>query len=550
MHAITTVARQLDLGEADLELYGRYKSKLSPEALARVAGREEGKLIVVTAMTPTPPGEGKTTVAIGLAMALSRLKRRACLCIRQPSLGPLFGMKGGATGGGRATVEPAQEINLHFTGDLHAVTAAQNLLAALVDNHFYHGNALSLEPDTTSARRCMDICDRSLRRLERVSPSAAARAGNPQSAGRGEVSFELTAACEMMATMTLARDFADLKERLGRIIVGLDQGGAPITAADLNATGALAAVLRDAWRPNLVQTCEGTPALVHLGPFGNIGAGTNSLIATSLSRRLAEYTVTEAGFATDLGLEKFCDLICRAGQFTPDAAVLVATVRALKYHGGVPAERVAERDGAALEAGFANLAQHIDNVRTFGLPCVVALNRFPDDDPEEVQAVARLCEESGVPCALTNVYTHGGEGGQALAEAVQEAACQANRFRFLYETEWPLDRKLSTIASTLYGAERVTLLPEAREKAERLARLGLDRLPLCMAKTHLSLSDNAALRGRPRGFTVTIRDLRVMAGAGYIVCYSGAILTMPGLPRTPAAERIAVTDDGRILGLA
>lgn len=544
MHAITTVARQLDLDEEDLQLYGRYKAKLSPEALARAAGREPGKLIVVTAMTPTPPGEGKTTVAIGLAMALSRLKRRACLCLREPSLGPLFGMKGGATGGGRATVEPAQEINLHFTGDLHAVTAAQNLLAALVDNHLYHGNALSLDPGTLSTPRCLDICDRSLRRV--LIPGAN---------GNRETSFELTAACEIMATMTLARDFVDLKERLGRIIVGLGPAGrtgdpTPITTADLNATGALAAVLRDAWRPNLVQTCEGTPALVHLGPFGNIGAGTNSLVATLLSRRLAEYTITEAGFATDLGLEKFCNLICHAGGFAPDAAVLVATVRALKYHGGLPADHLAQKDGAALEAGFANLAQHIANVRTFGLPCVVALNLFADDDPEEARAVARLCAELDVPCAPTAVYTHGGEGGLALAEAVQEAACGTNRFRFLYEPEWELPRKLATIARTLYGADGVTLLPEAEEKARQLAQLGLDRLPLCVAKTHLSLSDNAELRGRPRGFTVTIRDLRVMAGAGYLVCYTGSILTMPGLPRSPAAERIAVTDDGHILRLA
>jgi formate--tetrahydrofolate ligase len=534
MHAITTVARQLDLCEQDLELYGQYMAKLLPETLARAGYprrgfRATGKLIVVTGMTPTPPGEGKTTVAIGLAMALSRQRRRTCLCVRQPSLGPLFGMKGGATGGGRATVEPADAINLHFTGDLHAVTAAQNLLAALVDNHLYHGNLPSLDPATLSTRRCLDICDRSLRRV-------TIRTGN----GSRETGFELTAACEIMATMTLARDFTDLQERLGRIIVGLDPEGQPVTAADLKATGALAVLLRDAWRPNLVQTCEGTPALVHLGPFGNIGAGTNSLIATSLGRRLAEYTITEAGFATDLGLEKFCDLICRAGDFAPDAAVVVATVRALKYHGGLPADRLAERNGAALATGFANLAQHIANVQTFGLPCVVALNLFPDDDPEEAKLVARLCAQHGVPCAPTAVYTHGGAGGEALAEAVQEAACRTNRFRFLYEPEWELSRKLSTIARTLYGADGVTFLPEACEKLESLTRLGLDRLPLCMAKTHLSLSDDAALLGRPRGFTVRIRDLRVMAGAGYLVCYSGSILTMPGLPRTPAAEHFTV----------
>jgi len=395
-----------------------------------------------------------------------------------------------------------------------------------------------VDPDTLSTRRCLDICDRSLRRIS-----------IPTGNGSREAGFELTAASEIMATMTLARDFADLKERLGRIIVGLGLEGQAVTAADLKAVGALAAILRDAWRPNLVQTCEGTPALVHLGPFGNIGAGANSLVATSLSRRLAEYTITEAGFATDLGLEKFCDLICRVGGFAPDAAVVVATVRALKYHGGVPAERVGLRAGAALEAGFANLAQHLANVRAFGLPCVVALNLFPDDDPEEARVVVRLCEECGVPCAPTAVYTDGGEGGLALAEAVREAACRTNRFRFLYEPEWDLPRKLATIARTLYGAEGVTLLPKAQETAERLARLGLDRLPLCIAKTHLSLSDSPEALGRPRGFTVTIRDLRVMAGAGYVVCYTGTILTMPGLPRTPASERITVSDDGEIRGL-
>lgn len=539
LQPITTVARTLRLAEDDLELYGQFKAKLSLAAIQRARESQTGKLIVMTAMTPTPAGEGKTTVGIGLAMALQRLGKTACACLREPSLGPLFGTKGGATGGGRATVEPADEINLHFSGDLHAITAAQNLLAALVDNHLYHGNALGIDPTTLSSRRCLDICDRSLRRIALLSE-----------AGSGETSFELTAACEMMATLIFTQNIADLKERLARIVVGFTDTGKPVTVIDLKAVGALAALLRDAIKPNLVQTCEGTPALLHLGPFGNVSCGTNSLIATALGRHLAEYTVTEAGFATDLGFEKFCHLICRAGGFAPDAAVLVATVRALKYHGGVPLDRLGERDERAVAAGFPNLQKHSENVQAFGLPCVVALNQFCNDHPDEIAMVKALCAEQSVMCASTEVWEYGSRGGLELAAAVIEAARQPNRFRSLYELDWPLERKLETIARTLYGADAVQLLPEAREKLARLRALGLDRLPPCMAKTHLSLSDNAQLLGRPDGFTVTIKDLRLMAGARFIVCYAGKILTMPGLPKVPAAERIDVMDNGRIIGLA
>jgi formate--tetrahydrofolate ligase len=536
---ITDVAQRLGLAEDDLELYGPFKAKLSLAAIEKAKERPPGKLIVLTAMTPTPAGEGKTTVGIGLAMALQRLGKNACACLREPSLGPLFGMKGGATGGGRATLEPADEINLHFTGDLHAVTAAQNLLAALVDNHLYHGNALGIDPDTLQSRRCLDICDRPLRRIALLTESDSR-----------EASFELTAACEMMATLIFTQGVADLRERLARIVVGFTDTGKPVTVADLKSVGGLAALLRDAVKPNLAQTCEGTPALLHLGPFGNVSCGANSLLATSLGRHLAEYAVTEAGFATDLGFEKFCDLICRAGGFAPDAAVLVATVRALKYHGGVPLDRLGERDCRAVAAGFPNLQKHIENVQAFGLPCVVALNQFCDDHPGEIATVKELCAQQSVPCVSTQVWEYGSRGGLELAEAVLEAARQPNRFHFLYDLDWPLVRKLEVIARTLYGADGIQLLPAAQEKLARLQAAGLDRLPLCMAKTHLSLSDNAQLLGRPEGFTVTIKDLRVMAGAGFIVCYAGKILTMPGLPESPAAERIDLMDGGRIVGLA
>jgi formate--tetrahydrofolate ligase len=539
LRPIAEVAQELGLSAKDLELYGHHKAKLSLSTLEQGRERKPGKTVVVTAMTPTPAGEGKTTVAIGLAMALQRLGHRTVACLREPSLGPLFGMKGGATGGGRATVEPAGEINLHFTGDLHAVTTAQNLLAALVDNHIYHGNDLHLDPTSVQARRALDVCDRSLRRFLLPTDNGARESG-----------FELTAACEVMATLLFAQGISDLKLRLGRIIVGFTDGGEPVTLGDLKSVGALAAVLRDALKPNLVQTCEGTPALLHLGPFGNVSCGCNSLIATDLGRRLGDYAVTEAGFATDLGFEKFCDLICRAGGFAPDAAVLVATVRALKYHGGVPLPQLAEPNRDAVVAGFANLQKHIENVQAFGLPCVVALNQFTGDPPEELATVSRLCAGQGVPCARTRVWEYGSRGGLELAEAVVDAASQPGEFKPLYQTSWSLERKLETIARTLYGAEGVELLPEAREKTARLQSLGLDQLPLCIAKTHLSLSDNAELLGRPSGFTVTIRDLRLMAGAGFIVCYAGKILTMPGLPKVPAAERIDLTEDGQIIGLS
>ncbi|MCS6860879.1 MAG: formate--tetrahydrofolate ligase, partial [Abditibacteriales bacterium] len=531
LRPITDIAARLGLSAEEVECYGPFKAKVSLPAIERALRHPPGKLIVITAITPTPLGEGKTTVGIGLAMALNHLGKRAVVCVREPSLGPLFGLKGGATGGGRATIEPAEDINLHFTGDLHAITSAQNLLAALVDNHLFQGNTLNIDPATAQARRCLDICDRSLRYIE-THPDGK-RSSSPVAAG-----FELTAACEVHATLTLAQSLSDLRRRLARIVVGFTPSGTPVTAGDLKATGALLALLRDALKPNLVQTCEGTPALVHLGPFGNLSCGNNSVIATKLGRHLADYTVTEAGFASELGLEKFCDLICRAGGFAPDAAVIVATIRALKYHGGVALDRLTEKNCRAVGEGFTNLQKHIENVKAFGLPCVVAINRFKDDDEDEIVLLKELCAEHGAKCATADVWARGGEGGIALAEAVVEATQQKSRFHFLYDVDAPLPQKIEKIARTLYGADGVQLLPPAQEKLAKWEAAGLDKLPLCVAKTHLSLSDNPKLLGRPSGFTVTVKDLRLMAGAGFIVCYLGDVLVMPGLPKVPAAERI------------
>jgi formate--tetrahydrofolate ligase len=542
LRPITEVAARLGLGTEDVECYGQFKAKVSLPAMEQALQRPPGKLIIVTAITPTPPGEGKTTVAIGLSMALNHLGKKAVVCVREPSLGPLFGLKGGATGGGKAMVEPAEDINLHFTGDLHAITSAQNLLAALVDNHLFQGNALGIDPTTVQARRCLDTCDRSLRSIEthpdgkRNSPTVPA-------------GFELTAACEIHATLTLSQSMSDLRRRLARIIVGFTHDGKPVTAADLKATGALLMLLRDVINPNLAQTREGTPALIHLGPFGNVSCGNNSVLATKLGRHLADYTVTEAGFASDLGFEKFCDLICRAGGFAPDAAVVVATVRALKYHGGVALDKLTEKNCRALADGFANLQKHIENVKAYGLPCVVAINRFKDDDDDEIALLKELCAQRGARCVTADVWAHGGEGGESLAEAIVEATQQKSRFHFLYDLDAPLPQKIEKIARTLYGADGAQLLPLAQEKLAKLEAAGLDKLPLCVAKTHLSLSDNAKLLGRPSGFTITVKDLRVMAGPGFIVCYLGDILVMPGLPKVPAAERIEVTDDGVVVGL-
>jgi formate--tetrahydrofolate ligase len=538
LRPITTVARKLGLEAGDLELYGRTKAKIAPHVAERVKDRAPGKLVIVTAITPTPAGEGKTTISIGLSMALWRLGRTSCLALREPSLGPLFGLKGGATGGGKATIQPAEDINLHLTGDLHAVTAAQNLLGSLLDNHIFNGNALGIDPTTIQSRRALDICDRSLRDIL-----------IQDKAGHRYARFELTAACEIMATLVFAKNLPDAKERLGRIIIGFTQDGKPVTATDLKAVGALASLIREAIKPNLVQTVEGTPAIVHLGPFANVASGCNSLAATRLSRQLAEFTITEGGFASDLGFEKFCDLICRAGGFGPDAAVVVATVRALKYHGGAPLKELGPKNLDALARGFENLRKHIENIHAFGLPCVVALNHFVTDHKEELALVQKMCADAGATCVFADVWAKGSRGGTALAEAVIKATSQPNQFKPLYPADAPIPDKIAAVARTMYGADGVVLLPAAQEMADRFAALGLDKFPVCIAKTHLSLSDNAKLLNRPRGFTVTIRDMRLMAGAGYIVCYAGDIMTMPGLPKVPAAERAHVADDGTLTGL-
>lgn len=538
LRPITAIARKLGLAASDLELYGRTKSKIAPHVADRVKDRAPGKLVIVTAITPTPAGEGKTTISIGLSMALWRLGRTSCLALREPSLGPLFGLKGGATGGGKATIQPAEDINLHLTGDLHAVTSAQNLLGSLLDNHIFNGNALGIDPTTIQSRRAMDICDRSLRDIL-----------IQDKAGHRYARFELTAACEIMATLVFAKNLPDAKERLGRIIIGFTHDGKPVTATDLKAVGALASLIREAIKPNLVQTVEGTPAIVHLGPFANVASGCNSLAATRLARQLAEFTITEGGFASDLGFEKFCDLICRAGGFGPDAAVVVATVRALKYHGGAPLKELGPKNLDALARGFENLRKHIENIQAFGLPCVVALNHFVTDHKEELALVQKMCADAGATCVFADVWAKGSRGGTALAEAVIKATSQPNQFKPLYPADARIPDKIAAIARTMYGADGVTLLPAAQEMADRFAALGLDRFPVCIAKTHLSLSDNAKLLNRPKGFTVTIRDMRLMAGAGYIVCYAGDIMTMPGLPKVPAAERAAVADDGTLTGL-
>ncbi|MBI5395782.1 MAG: formate--tetrahydrofolate ligase [Verrucomicrobia bacterium] len=538
LRPITSVAKKLGLTAADLELYGTTKAKIATHVADRVKDRPPGKLVIVTAITPTPAGEGKTTISIGLSMALWKLGKTSCLALREPSLGPLFGLKGGATGGGKATVQPAEDINLHFTGDLHAVTSAQNLLASLLDNHIFNGNALGIDPASIQSRRALDICDRSLRNIL-----------IQEKTGHRYTLFELTAACEIMATLVFAKNLADAKERLGRIVVGFTHDGKPVTATDLKAVGALTAIVRDALKPNLVQTAEGTPAIIHLGPFANVASGCNSLAATRLARQLAEFTITEGGFASDLGFEKFCDLICRAGGFAPDAAVVVATVRALKYHGGMPLKELGPKNLDAVTRGFENLRKHIENIQAFGLPCIVALNHFVTDHKQELALVQKLCAEAGATCVFADVWAKGGRGGTALAEAVIKATSQPNKFKQLYEAGASIPDKIAAVARAMYGADDITLMPAAQEKVARLESLGLDKLPVCIAKSHLSLSDNAKLLNRPRGFTVTIRDLRLMAGAGYIVCYAGDIMTMPGLPKVPAAERAAVADDGTLTGL-
>ena len=541
---ITEVAASVGLADEELVPYGREIAKVSVRALGARRDAPSGKLVVVSSITPTPPGDGKTTVTIGLGQALWRIGRRAVIALREPSIGPCLGIKGGGTGGGRAQVLPADSINLHFTGDIHAVETAHNLLAACLDNHLYHDNALRIDPRQVLFRRAMDMNDRALREI--VLGLGGRFQGYPREEG-----FLITAASEVMALLCLSEDLMDLKTRLGRILLGFAFDGRPVLAQDLNVTGAMAALLRDAIHPNLVQTLEGTPALVHGGPFANIAHGCNSVIATKLALKLGEICVTEAGFGFDLGAEKFFDIKCGYAGLRPDGVVLVATARALKYHGGVPMSAVDQEDLPAIKRGMANLEKHVEDIHLFGVPVVVALNRFPSDTDVELAAIVEHCAELGVPAVAANVFGEGGAGGEKLAATLMDVLVRhPSQFRPLYDWAAPVKAKVHTIATRMYGAERVTYTKRAEGQIAQAETLGYGGLPICMAKTQRSLSDDPTLLGRPRDFTVTVSEVRISAGAGFLVPITGDILTMPGLPRVPSAERIDVGADGRITGLA
>ena len=538
---INEIAASLGIPDEAVENYGRYKAKIDIGALKGLP--EKAKLILVTAITPTPAGEGKTTTSVGLADGLRKIGKKTVVALREPSLGPVFGVKGGAAGGGYAQVVPMEDINLHFTGDFHAIGAANNLLAAMLDNHIQQGNSLGIDPKAITWKRAVDMNDRQLRHI--VDGLGGKAQGVPREDG-----FDITVASEIMAVLCLAADLKDLKARLARIIVGYTYDGKPVTAHDLKAEGAMTALLKDAIKPNLVQTLEGTPAFVHGGPFANIAHGCNSVTATHTALKLADYVVTEAGFAADLGAEKFLDIKCRLSDLHPDAVVIVATVRALKYHGGVPKSELSAENLDALEKGLPNLLQHVGNIKdVFGLPCVVAINAFPTDTEAELKLVEARCRELGVNVALSEVWEKGGKGGLALAEEVVRLCDQPNDFRFAYPLDISIEEKLETICRRIYHADGVLLEAGAKKQARQLTELGFDRLPICMAKTQYSFSDNAALLGAPKGFTVTVRNLKVSAGAGFIVALTGDILTMPGLPKVPAAEKIDVDENGRITGL-
>ena len=545
MKPIQEIARKAHVAEKYVEPYGRYKAKIDPALIAET-DRQPGRLILVTAMTPTPAGEGKTTTTIGLADGLARIGKDVTVALREPSLGPVFGIKGGAAGGGYAQVVPMEDINLHFTGDFHAIGAANNLLAALLDNHIQQGNALGIDPKKITWKRCVDMNDRQLRFV--VDGLGGRVNGTPREDG-----FDITVASEIMAVFCLASSITDLKERLGRIVVGYTYDDRPVTAGDLKATGAMAALLKDALKPNLMQTLEGTPAFVHGGPFANIAHGCNSVMATRMAMRMGDYTVTEAGFGADLGAEKFLDIKCRMAGLTPDAVVVVGTVRALKMHGGVDKKNLAPENLEALEKGVPNLLRHVRNIReVYHLPCVVAINRFPTDTDAEIDFIIAKCRELGVNTVLSTVWAEGGKGGEALAREVVrlcEEESGKETFTFSYDLEDTIEEKLNAIARRIYGGRGVMLTPAAKKQAERLTELGYGKMPICVAKTQYSFSDDASLLGAPEDFTVTVRNLKVSAGAGFIVALTGEIMTMPGLPKSPAAERIDVDENGKITGL-
>lgn len=543
MLPITEVAAKLGIGEEDIELYGRYKAKLSMDLIKRVQDKPDGKLILVTAITPTPAGEGKSTTTVGLAQGLAKIGQKVIVALREPSLGPCMGIKGGAAGGGYSQVVPMEDINLHFTGDFHAITSAHMLLAAMLDNHIQQGNALNIDPRRIVWKRVVDMNDRELRNI--VVGLGGKAHGVPRQDG-----FDITVASEVMAILCLATGLHDLKERLSKIIVAYDYSGNPITAGMLKAQGAMAALLKDAVKPNLVQTLENVPAIIHGGPFANIAHGCNSVMATKTALKLADYTITEAGFGADLGAEKFFDIKCRYAGLKPDAVVLVATVRALKMHGGVPKTELATPDVEAVKRGIVNLEKHIENIKQYGLPLVVAINAFAQDTPEELEAIRSHCAAHGVNIALSEVFAKGGEGGIELAKEVVALATSGKAdFKLLYGEELSLKEKIETIAKKIYGAVGVNYTKEANNALKDFEKMGYGYLPVCMAKTQYSFSDDPALLGRPEGFEITIKNCRIAAGAGFVVVLTGDIMTMPGLPKVPAAEKIDVSDDGVISGL-
>lgn len=543
MLPIKDVAEQIGIHEDELELYGKYKAKVSLDVFKRLEKAPDGKLILVTAINPTPAGEGKTTTNIGLSMGLQAIGKKTITTLREPSLGPCFGIKGGAAGGGLSQVVPMEDINLHFTGDIHAITTAHNLLAALLDNHLHQGNKLNIDPRKVVWKRALDMNDRALRNI--VVGLGGKANGLPREDG-----FDISVASEIMAILCLATDLEDLKERISQMIVAYNQDGKPVTAKDLEATGALTLLLKDAIKPNIVQTLENTPAFIHGGPFANIAHGCNSVMATTMALKLADYVVTEAGFGADLGAEKFFDIKCRAANLKPDAAVVVATVRALKYHGGVDKSDLNVENIEAVGKGFSNLEKHIENVKKFGVPVVVAINEFPSDTVEELDLIFRKCEQLGINVVHSQVWEKGGEGGKNLAKKVVEVIEeQPSNFKPIYDTAATIEEKIATICKEVYGADGIELTKKAKKQIKEIKSNGLDALPICMAKTQYSLSDDPSLRARPSGFKVTVRELRLSAGAKFIVALTGNIMTMPGLPKVPAANHMDISPDGEITGL-
>lgn len=543
MKPIMEIAQSLDILEDEVELYGKYKAKINLGAWDRLKDQPDGKLILVTAINPTPAGEGKTTTTVGLGQAMSKMGKKAMIALREPSLGPCFGIKGGAAGGGYAQVVPMEDINLHFTGDFHAITTTHNLLSALLDNHIQQGNLLNIDPRQIVFRRVMDMNDRSLRKI--IIGLGGRTEGVPRENG-----FDITVASEIMAILCLSKDLMDLKERFGRIVVAYTYEGKTITAHDLEAEGAMALLMKDAIKPNLVQTLENTPVFIHGGPFANIAHGCNSVIATKLAMKLADYVVTEAGFGADLGAEKFYDLKCRFAGLKPAATVIVATVRALKMNGGVAKENLAPENLEALASGIVNLEKHIENIGKFGVPAIVAINRFPTDTDAELEFIAQRCRELGAEFALSEVFTKGGEGGMELAKAVLNIVDnKESNFKVLYELELPIEDKIEKIAQEIYGADGVNFAKEAQVSIKKYTELGYGQLPICMAKTQYSLTDDQTVLGRPTGFTITVREVRLSAGAGFLVAITGAIMTMPGLPKRPAALRMDIDAQGKITGL-